>query len=148
MSTPTHLTLITSACLTLAGLGAASAAQRAEKGRDDARRPRITLRAQPGLATAPARVVLTGDLVGGADDFEEYYCPTIEWEWGDGTRSESTVDCPPYEAGKTQIRRRFTTQHVFRQPGSFRVFLHLKQGDRAVGSGSASVQVQPGPGQF
>ncbi|MGE0450137.1 MAG: hypothetical protein AB7Q29_11210 [Vicinamibacterales bacterium] len=148
MSKLTPAALIASTCLVLAPIGSTAEAQRTDKPRDDNRRPRMTVRAQPQLATAPARVVLTGELVGGADDFEEYYCPTIQWEWGDGTSSESSVDCPPYESGKTQIRRRFTTQHVFRQPGNFRVFLHLKQSGRAVGSGSASVQIRPGLGQF
>ena len=54
------------------------------------------------------------------DDFEEYYCPTIDWEWGDDTTSESTADCEPYEAGKSEIKRRFTVEHVFRHGGNFR----------------------------
>ena len=48
-------------------------------------RPRITLSARPPVGTTPQRVVLTAELVGGTDDFEEYYCPTIEWDWGDDT---------------------------------------------------------------
>lgn len=147
MSKLSHAALLFSTCLAVAALDSAAAAQRDDK-KDDNRRPRITVRAQPSLATAPARIVITGELVGGADDFQEYYCPTVEWEWGDGTSSESEIDCPPYEEGKSQIRRRITTQHVFRQPGNFRIFLHLKQNKRAVGSGGATIQVQPGPGQF
>ena len=75
------------------------------------------------VGIAPARVVFTAELVGGADDFEEYYCPTIEWEWGDGTTSESNVDCAPYEAGKSAIRRRYTSRarlHGVRAPTRFR----------------------------
>ena len=49
---------------------------------------------------APARVVLTAELTGGANDFEEFYCGAVEWEWGDGTKSESSSDCAPYEAGQ------------------------------------------------
>ena len=70
---------------------------------------------------SPLRVVASSaELIGGANDSEEFYCPTIEWDWGDGTQSESSVDCEPYEAGKSEIKRRFTVSHVFRA-GMFKV---------------------------
>lgn len=117
----------------------------AQNGKDaDAKRPRIVLRAQPSVAVAPARVVLTAELVGGADDFEEYYCPAIEWEWGDDTRSESSADCEPYEAGRSAIKRRHTIQHIFRREGPYKVYVHLKRRDKVLGSASTTVQVQPG----
>src|SRR5207249_4134495 len=76
---------------------AAQKNDKADKSKDnpDARRPKMTLKAQPVIGIAPARVVLTAELVGGANDYEDFYCPTIEWEWGDGTRSESSADCAP-----------------------------------------------------
>jgi hypothetical protein len=110
----------------------------------DAKRPRMTLRAQPSVAVAPARVVLTADIVGGADDFQDYYCPTIEWDWGDDTSSEATSDCDPYEEGKSAIKRRYTVQHIFRRQGSYKVYLHLKRNDKIMGSASTTIQVQPG----
>jgi hypothetical protein len=110
----------------------------------EGKRPKMTLRAQPTVGIAPVRVVLTGELQGGADDFEEYYCPTVEWAWGDDTSSESTLDCEPYEAGKSQIKRRFTVEHVFRREGTFKVYFHLKRKDKIVGSTSTIIQVQPG----
>lgn len=116
----------------------------AQNERPDAKRPRITLRAQPPVAVAPARVVLTAELTGGSNDFEEYYCPSIEWAWGDDTASESSSDCDPYEAGKSEIKRRYTIQHQFRRPGAFKVYFHLKRNDKTLGSASAVVQIQPG----
>ena len=80
-------------CSTL--LPSLAAAQQKPEGREQDRRPRLTLRAQPPVGIAPARVVFTAELVGGANDFEEFYCPTIIWEWGDDTQSESTLDCEP-----------------------------------------------------
>lgn len=139
-------TLIAAASFALAAasvsLGAAQNGRNAKP--QDNPRPRFNLRAQPPVGTAPQRIVLTAELVGGADDFEEYYCPTIEWEWGDDTKSESTIDCDPYEAGKSSIKRRFTVEHVFRRPGSFKVFIRLKRGDKAVANASTTVQVRPG----
>jgi hypothetical protein len=107
-------------------------------------RPKMALRAQPAVAVAPARVVLTADITGGSNDFQEYYCPTIEWEWGDETSSESTSDCDPYEEGKSAIKRRYTVQHIFRRQGSYKVYLHLKRNDKIVGSASTTIQIQPG----
>src|SRR6266498_5083046 len=100
-------------------------------------RPKISLKAQPVIAMAPARVVLTAELNGGANDYEEFYCGAVEWEWGDGTKSESSSDCAPYEAGKSEIKRRFTVEHVFRA-GVYRVMFHLKRHDKMVGN--ATVQ--------
>ena len=91
----------------------------------------------------PKMVVLTAELVGGANDFEEYYCSTVEWEWGDGTKSESSNDCAPYEAGKSEIKRRFTVEHVFRA-GQYRVSFHLKRNDKMVGNATITLQIRPG----
>ena len=110
----------------------------------EAKRPKIVLRAQPVISVTPARVVLTAELQGGSDDFEEYYCPAIEWEWGDDTSSESSVDCEPFEAGKSQIKRRYTVQHIFRREGVYKVYFHLKRNEKQLGSASATVQVRAG----
>ena len=104
----------------------------------------LALRSQVVSFGRPGRVVLTAELQGGADDFEEYYCPTVVWEWGDDTASEATADCEPYEEGKSQIKRRFTVEHVFRRPGTFKVYFHMKRRDRTIGSASVAIQVQPG----
>ncbi len=146
MFTLRHLfttTAATGLAFSLAGLPAL-ALQNDKSKDDDARRPKIRLRAQPQVSMAPARITLTAELQGGADDFEEYYCAGVEWEWGDDTSSESTADCDPYEAGKSAIKRRYTVQHQFRRPGSYKVYFHLKNKDRILGSGTATVQVQPG----
>ena len=103
---------------------------------------------QPPVGVAPARVVLTAELIGGLNDFEEYYCPTVSWEWGDDTKSESTVDCEPYEAGKSEIKRRFTVQHVFQEEGSHKVFFRLKRRNKEVAAAWVNIQVRPGVPQF
>ncbi len=121
-------------------------AQKSDKKDQEQKRPRMSLRAQPQVAVAPARITLTAELTGGSDDFEDYYCPSVEWDWGDDTHSESTSDCDPYEAGKSQIKRRYTIQHQFPRPGTYRIYIHLKQRDKVLGSANAMVQVQPGLG--
>jgi hypothetical protein len=133
------------ASLAIVGSTALLAQQKGEKpAKDDVKRPRLSLRAQPSVAVAPARIVLTAELSGGDNDFQDFYCPSIEWEWGDDTVSESTVDCEPYESGKSEIKRRFTVQHTFRRPGAYKVYFHLKRKDKTLASASATIQVQPG----
>ena len=132
-------------------LAAAVAVASAQKGGNkdakdapDAKRPQIRLKANPIISVSPSKVTLTAEIVGGANDFEEYYCPTIEWDWGDGTHSESSSDCAPYEAGKSEIKRRFTVEHVFRRADNYRVAFRLKRRDKAVGFATVQVQVRPG----
>ena len=136
-------TVLGAALLALSAGGQGIALAQDDKGAGD-RRPKIALRAQPPVGISPTRVVLTAELTGGANDFEEFYCPTIEWDWGDDTRSESTLDCEPYEAGKSEIRRRFTVVHIFKRAGAFRVYFRIKQRDKAVGNATTTIQIRPG----
>jgi hypothetical protein len=136
-------------CLVLAGMAVVGAQKNDQADKDgakqtEAKRPKVVVRAQPPIGVAPFRAVLTGELQGGADDFEEYYCPTVEWAWGDDTSSESTLDCEPYEPGKSQIKRRFTVEHLFRREGLYKVYFHLKKKDKLLGSAAVTIQVQPG----
>jgi len=107
-------------------------------------RPELSLRARPTLSFAPAEVVVTGRLRGGPDDAEEFYCLSAEWDWDDGTRSESIFDCEPYEPGVSEIRRRFSRSHRFEYGGRYEVRLSLKRGDDVVESARTAVQVQGG----
>jgi hypothetical protein len=137
--------LLVTAALTTGVFAQKSGKDGKDKDQKDAAdpRPKVSLRAQPVIAMAPARVVFTAELTGGANDFEEFYCGAVEWEWGDGTKSESASDCAPYEPGKSEIKRRFTVEHVFRA-GVYRVMFHLKRHDKAVGNATINIQVRPG----
>ena len=108
------------------------------------KKPSISLRASPSAGFSPLRVFLTAEVRGGDDDFAEFYCPTIEWVWGDDTRAESTADCDPYESGKSEIKRRYSTSRIFQTAGNFKVEFRLKQKDKVVGATSTTVQVRPG----
>jgi hypothetical protein len=109
---------------------------------DDPKRPKLTLRAQPTVAISPARVSLTAELIGGANDYEDFYCPTVEWNWGDGTRSQSEFNCSPYESGKSEIRRFFSVQHIFRT-GDYHVTFRLKRRDKDLTSVTTDLRIQP-----
>ena len=107
-------------------------------------KPSVSLKASPQVGFSPLRVVLTAELKGGANDFQEFYCPAIEWFWDDDTKSESQGDCEPYEPGKSEIKRRYTIDRVFNTAGEFRVEFRLKQRGKTVGMGKTSVRVRPG----
>lgn len=111
---------------------------------NDDKKPKISLRASPAMAFTPARVVLTAEIKGGPNDYEAFYCAAVEWIWGDGTRSESKNDCDPYEPGKSEIKRRYATEHVYLVPDNFRVEFWLKQKDKRVAGGRTTVAVRPG----
>jgi hypothetical protein len=110
----------------------------------ETKRPGLSLKASPVISFSPARIVLTAELKGGPNDFEEYYCPTVEWDWGDGTHSEATADCEPYEAGKSEIKRRYIVEHVYRYAANYRVQFKLKKKDKVLSAVTATVQVRPG----
>ena len=133
--------------LSMAGLPSADAVLSAQAG-GEAKKPSLSLRVTPPVGFAPLRTRLVVDVRDGDDDYADFYCPTIEWDWGDGTVSANSEDCDPYEAGKSSIRRRVSTEHTFRQPGAYRVAFRLKQKDRVVGMSSVNVQVRAGLPQF
>jgi hypothetical protein len=107
-------------------------------------KPSLSLKASPTVGFSPARVVLTAEIKGGANDYEDFYCATVEWDWGDDTRSETKADCEPYQAGKSEIQRRFTTSRIFNSAGDFKVEFRLKQKNKVVGIARTDVKVRCG----
>jgi hypothetical protein len=115
-----------------------------DKNAKKAPKPSVTVKINPPVGFSPAQMVLTADLKGGPDDSEELYCATVEWDWGDDTRSESKTDCEPYEAGKSEIKRHFTIDHTFNFAGDYRVEFRLQQKHKVVARGSTDVKIRPG----
>jgi hypothetical protein len=131
---------ITSACVLAASIPALSAQAKEDK----AKRASLSLKVNPAISFSPARIVVTAELRGGAADDAELYCPQVEWDWGDGTRSEATENCDPFEAGKSEIKRRWSVSHTYTTAGNYRVVLRLKRSDKVVVSGNTTLQVKPG----
>lgn len=104
----------------------------------------VSLKATPAIGFSPARVVVTAEIKGGPNDAEDLYCASVEWVWGDDTRSESKTDCEPYEAGRSEIKRRYTLDHVYQTAGNYRIEFYLKQKNKRVLSGRTTVTVKPG----
>jgi hypothetical protein len=135
------------ALCTLAALAAAlvAAVHLTAAQRDAAdKKPSLSLKATPPAGFAPLRVHLTVDVRGGANDSADFYCPTVQWDWDDGTISENSEDCNPYEAGKSSIKRRYAADHTFRLSGDYRLTFRLKQKDKVISSTTATLTVRPG----
>jgi hypothetical protein len=109
-------------------------------------KPRLDLRATPRVAFSPAYVLLTAELVGG-DEVEEFYCPALEWDWGDGGKSVRESDCPPFQPG-SELVRRFTAQHGYRSAGEYEITVTLRRANKSLAVASARVNVKPGLGDF
>ncbi len=122
-------------------------------GGNAADKPKLTLKASPTMAFSPARIVVTADLTGGNDD-QQLYCPAVEWEWGDDTKSGDSADCEPYQSGKSEVKRHYTAEHTYRiqepiglaqQPEyrDFHIQLRLKRNGKVVVSGGTTVKIKP-----
>jgi hypothetical protein len=108
------------------------------------KKPSLSLKATPPAGFAPLRVRLALDIRGGANDYADFYCPTVQWDWDDGTISENSEDCEPYEAGKSTIKRRFSADHTFRLSGEYRLTFRLKQKNKVISSATTTITVRPG----
>lgn len=114
------------------------------KAKSEPKRPSLNVKASPGTGMVPVRITVAAELKGGDDDYSDYYCPTIEWNWGDGTISESTNDCDPYEAGKSQIKRRYTVSHSYKRSGAYRISFRLKNGEKVLAAATTIVRLLGG----
>jgi hypothetical protein len=108
------------------------------------KKPSLSVRATPAVSFSPARVRAVAELKGGPDDYQELYCAAVEWDWGDLTQSEAATDCEPYEAGKSEIVRRFSGEHTYRTSGRYRLQIRLKRNGKVLAAANTSVQVRPG----
>jgi hypothetical protein len=104
-----------------------------------AKKPRLGLRASPRMAFSPVSVVVVAELSGGGDH-EDYYCPGLEWDWGDGNLSSQESDCEPFQEGST-VERRFSARHAYHAAGSYNVRLTLRRASRTVAVASIPIVV-------
>jgi hypothetical protein len=104
-------------------------------------KPTPSISAVPMIAPAPAKILMRVALRGGADDDPDFYCVTVEWDWDDGSVSERTRDCDPYEKGKSRIDRLFTAEHEFKLPDEYKVTFRLKRGDKVLTAASLTVTI-------
>jgi hypothetical protein len=135
-------------CTVVAAIAVLLSAPALQGQQAEPKKPSLSLRVTPPVGFTPLRARVVAELRDGSDDYADFYCARIEWDWGDGTVSESGSDCDPYEAGKSTIRRLFSADHIYRQSGEYRIVFKLKQKTRQVAAVSSNIQVRSGGGEF
>ena len=138
------LTVAALAATVLAFVVAADGPVNAGQRSDDNKKPSLAFKATPPVGLVPLKVRVVVDVKGGANDYEDFYCATVEWDWADGNISGGGEDCDPYQAGKSEIRRRFTADHTFREEGDYEIAFRLKQKNRVVAYSKGTVRVRGG----
>ena len=138
------LTVAALATAVLASVVAAGDPVSAVQRSDDNKKPSLAFKATPPVGFTPLKVRVVVDVKGGANDYADFYCATVEWDWADGNTSGSGEDCEPYQAGKSEIQRRFTSEHTFRQEGDYEIAFRLKQKSKVVAFSKATVRVKSG----
>jgi plastocyanin len=140
----TSRTRVALAALALLGAVAAVLAAADDPKKGGGKKPGMELRSSPRFAFSPANVLFTAELKGG-DDIEEFYCPEVEWEWGDGGKSMKEADCDPWADG-TKIERRFTANHTFQFAGVYRVKVTLLKTGKTIVTQSLTMTIRAGLG--
>jgi hypothetical protein len=104
----------------------------------------MDLRVTPVVSFAPSRVRAIAELKLPADRFPDFYCATVEWDWGDLTESSESNECDPYESGVSDVRTRFSAEHTYQTGGRYRVQIRLRRNRKVLHSTSTIVTVRPG----
>jgi hypothetical protein len=134
--------------LMASAIGTAAGWSESQAGQEERNRPKtsLKLRVSPSIAFSPARISAHAELQGAdhPEDQARLYCASIEWDWGDGTKSESEYDCEPYEEGKSTLKRRFSAQHTYNFAGRYRVQLRLKRENKTLIATNSNIQVRAG----
>ena len=100
--------------------------------------PQPALRVSPRAGFAPLRILLTAELKGGKET-EKFYCPRVEWEWPDGTRSTEESDCPEFE--KRDDYPRSWRREIQSEAGAWTFTVRFYKGDRLLSKVSETVSV-------
>lgn len=100
-------------------------------------KPRIEFRVLPQFGYAPLSVHALLIIENGG---EQFYCPELEWDWQDGSRSIETSDCDPYDGKPETAPVSYARDHVY-GTGEYNVTLTLSHGAKKLRTLSQKVRV-------
>lgn len=72
---------------------------------------------------------------------ERYYCPEVEWEWEDGTRSISESDCPPFDEAEEDRRFVRRKTHGIQRAGRWVIRVRLSKAGELIHEAKTDVIV-------
>ncbi len=111
-----------------------------------AKEPKVELQPSPRVTLLPGgthAVTVRFRLRVSDGGKEDYYCPRVEWEWEDGTRSSEESDCPPFDqAAPADHERTWTHSRQYWDAGQHVAIVRLYKGDRMVRKVETSVDVR------
>ena len=96
------------------------------------------------MAFGPVSILVVAQLQGG-DEHEDFYCPDVEWDFGDGSRSSHQADCEPFVEGMT-LERQFLTRHAYSRPGDYDVKVTLRRASRTLAVATTRITIHAGLG--
>lgn len=104
----------------------------------DEPKPRVEFRALPQFGFSPLKVHALVIIENGG---EHLYCPEVEWNWGDGSRSFENSDCAPYEkSDDTEGPISFGRDHVY-GAGEYTLTVTLSRGAKQLRSMTQKIRV-------
>jgi hypothetical protein len=103
--------------------------------------PQPGLRVSPKAGFAPLQILLTAELKGG-EETEKFYCPRVEWEWPNGTRSSEESDCAEFE--KRDDYPRSWRREILSGAGAWTFTVRFYKGDKLLSKVSETVSVLEG----
>ena len=85
-----------------------------------------TLTASVIEGAAPLEVTFAGELVGGADDNQDFYCVESTFDFGDGVTQSAIPGCIEWQPG-VEVQRRYAASYIYEKPGTYQVVFQLGQ---------------------
>jgi Ca-activated chloride channel family protein len=87
-----------------------------------------TLTASIAEGIAPLEVNFSGELVGGPDNNQDFYCVESTFTFGDGISQSSSPGCIEWHTG-IEIQRRYAANYLYEEPGEYQVIFKLGQAE-------------------
>lgn len=88
--------------------------------------PQLEVIAEPVSGEVPLVVTFTAKLRGAESNDKRFYCPSIEWSFGDGTNEAIAATCVPYTPD-VQVQATYETTHRYEKPGTYTVTFMLNE---------------------
>jgi hypothetical protein len=111
-----------------------------------AKEPKVELKPTPRVTMMPGgtrAAVVRFRLTVNDGGREDYYCPKVEWEWHDGTKSSEESDCPPFgEATPSDHDRIWSHSREYWEAGQHVVTVRLFKGERMIRKVEATVDIR------
>ena len=102
------------------------------------KKPGLNVKVYPLIGFSPIGALVSAQLTG--EESQDFYCPGIEWNWGDGTKAYQESDCSPWE-GHEDYPRFWSKKHVYGY-GDYTITVNLQKSGKTLLAGTTFLQVR------